>query len=193
MGIQFIGAKTANFVFNQVHFLGISRKVTHKKGNLVIRKFILSAGLFLSFFSFSALATDQTVDVQIIVRQPIVFTLVDTLDFGTIEAQGTAETYTIVNTSNSSVAQLSGAGSVVAGNSAEYTVVGDGGATVTVNISAGSVTVGPVTFDNVAVLPTGTQTLPLTLIVGGTADVTANPTPGTYADSGTFVLTVIYQ
>ena len=160
----------------------------------MIRKFIVSAGVFLSFFSFSALATNQTVDVEIIIRQPIVFTVVDTLDFGTIEAQSSAEIYLISNLSASSVAQLSGTGSVVAGNSAEYTIVGDAGASVTVSLTGTSVVVGPVTFDNVAVLPTGTVVLPAgPFIVGRRATVTSSPVSGTYADTGTFTLTIVYQ
>ena len=168
-----------------------------QKGKIVIRKFIVSIVVFMSFFSFSAWADTFNVNVQIIIRQPISIAFVDFLDFGLIEAQAGATTYTISNAIASATPQTSGTGSVVDGNSAEYTASGDANASVVVSLNTtGPLVVGPVTY-NLTLNPSGTTTLngsgSLTVLVGGTANVSAGPASGTYANASTFILEVIYQ
>jgi hypothetical protein len=162
------------------------------------RKVAILLAFLLGGLALPALATDEPFNVEIRIRQPILITEVDFLDFGLIEAQATPQTYTISNAIASTTPQTSGVGSVIDGNSAEFTVAGDVSAPVTVSLNTtGPVVVAATVTYNLTLNPSGATALDgagnLTVLVGGTADVIASPTSGNYTDTTSFILTFVYQ
>lgn len=153
----------------------------------MISKFLISVGVFLSFFSFSAMAASEVFEVRAILRQAIAITEIAFLNFGTIEIPTGAPTpFTIAASSG---AQLNG------GNAAEFGVTGEAAQTATVSITPSvTATVGATTLTFNLTLSTTSITFPTAnIFVGGNVTVPVGADSGTYSNTVDATLTILYN
>ena len=152
----------------------------------MFRKLIISAGVFLSFFSYSAMAATEVFEVRAILRAAIAIIEVDFLNFGTIEIPtGSPTLFTIAASGG---AQLNG------GNAAEFSVTGEAVQTATVSVTPSvTATVGLTTLTFNLTLSTTSITFPTAnIFVGGNVTIPVGADSGNYSDT-TATLTILYN